>query len=53
MEPITSVVGYAARRMVSRDVGRKGDLLDGIFVVLEEVPFALLVLGVVGEGGSF
>jgi len=55
MEPITRVKGYKERRMVSSDVGKKGDLLELIVVLLEAFPFNLFVLGVDGdgEGGIF
>jgi len=52
-EPMTRVAGYMDKRIVSREVGRKGDLLAVIFAVVEELPFALFKLGGDGAGGRF
>jgi hypothetical protein len=41
------------RRMVSKDVGRKGDRLADIFLAVKALPFALLELGGDATGGKF
>lgn len=54
-EPTTRTPGYSERSIVSRDVGRKGDLRVAIFVALDGVLvlFAADVFGVEGvEGGE-
>jgi len=52
-EPMTRVTGYMDSRIVSKDVGRKGDRLVDIFFAVGELPFALLELGGDETGGKF